>query len=103
METAIGNRPDVAFPPAQTTPQWTSWQGQYEYSGAYGAYGTSTATATTGTTDVAHDESCAHDDGVVGADRADDDVRPAAAAVDGGDADRSSADHLGRPSRAVGV
>ena len=37
METAIGNRPDVAFPPAQTTPQWTSWQGQYEYSGGYGS------------------------------------------------------------------
>ena len=47
METAIGNRPDVAFPPAQTTPQWTSWQGQYEYSGAYGGIST---TGTTGTT-----------------------------------------------------
>jgi penicillin-binding protein 1A len=45
METAIGDRPDVAFPPALTTPQWTSWQGQYEYSGSYG----SGTTGTTGT------------------------------------------------------
>jgi penicillin-binding protein 1A len=51
METAIGNRKDVPFPPAQTTPQWTSWRGQYEYSGAYGAYGYGTSTpSTTGTT-----------------------------------------------------
>ena len=36
MDTAIGNRPDVPFPPAQTQPQWTSWRGQYQYSGSYG-------------------------------------------------------------------
>jgi penicillin-binding protein 1A len=47
MEAAIGNRPDVPFPPAQTVPQWTSWQGQYEYSGAFG---TTSTTGTTGTT-----------------------------------------------------
>jgi penicillin-binding protein 1A len=56
METAIGNRPDVPFPPAQTQPVWTSWRGQWEYSGSYGAYGSSTTTttgATTGTAPVA--------------------------------------------------
>ncbi len=36
METAIGSRPDVPFPAAETTPEWTSWQGQYQYSGASG-------------------------------------------------------------------
>jgi penicillin-binding protein 1A len=35
METAIGNRPDVTFQPARTQPVWTSWRGQYQYSGAY--------------------------------------------------------------------
>jgi penicillin-binding protein 1A len=50
MSDAIGNRPDVAFPPATTTPVWTSWRGQYQYSGAYGTpstTGTTTAAATT--------------------------------------------------------
>ena len=50
METAIGGGKDVPFPPALTTPQWTSWRGQYEYSGAYGGYGYGTTTGTTGTT-----------------------------------------------------
>jgi penicillin-binding protein 1A len=50
MSTAIGNRPDVAFPVAQTPPVWTSWRGQWEYSGAYGLTGTTTTTATTTTT-----------------------------------------------------
>ena len=36
MDTAIGNRPDVPFPPAQTQPVWTSWHGQYQYGGSYG-------------------------------------------------------------------
>jgi penicillin-binding protein 1A len=36
MATSIGNRPDVPFPPATGTPSWTSWHGQYQYSGAYG-------------------------------------------------------------------
>ncbi len=35
MDTAIGNRADVPFPPARTDPVWTSWRGQYQYSGAY--------------------------------------------------------------------
>ena len=26
----------LPFPPAKTTPQWTSWRGQYQYSGSYG-------------------------------------------------------------------
>jgi penicillin-binding protein 1A len=47
METAIGKRGDVAFPPAQTQPVWTSWRGQYEFSGAYGGYGTTTSAVTT--------------------------------------------------------
>ena len=46
MSTAIGNRPDVAFPPAQTPPVWTSWRGQWEYSGAYGLTSSATTTAT---------------------------------------------------------
>ena len=45
MSTAVGNRPDVPFPPATTQPVWTSWRGQYQYSGASG---TTTAATTTG-------------------------------------------------------
>ena len=44
METSIGNRPDVPFLVPTTQPEWTSWHGQYQYSGAYGL------TSTTGTT-----------------------------------------------------
>ena len=36
MDTAIGRRPDVPFPPARSQPTWTSWRGQYQYSGSYG-------------------------------------------------------------------
>jgi penicillin-binding protein 1A len=54
METAVGTRPDVPFPPAQTDPVWTSWHGQYQYGGAYGGYGVTTTTTgettTTGAT-----------------------------------------------------
>jgi penicillin-binding protein 1A len=46
METAIGNRPDVPFPPALTQPVWIAWHGQYQYGGAYGL-STTTATTTT--------------------------------------------------------
>jgi penicillin-binding protein 1A len=46
MDTAIGRRPDVPFPPALTEPVWTSWRGQYEYSGAYGLSSTTDTTAT---------------------------------------------------------
>src|SRR5437764_10430455 len=49
MTTAIGDRPDVPFPPAQTEPVWTSWRGQWEYSGASG-YSTSTSSSPSGTT-----------------------------------------------------
>jgi penicillin-binding protein 1A len=49
MDTAIGHRPDVPFLPAQTKPQWTSWQGQYQFSGSYGIAGTAGATAATTT------------------------------------------------------
>jgi len=49
MGTALGNRPDVQFPPALTQPVWMSWRGQYQYSGAYGLTPT-TDTTTTGTT-----------------------------------------------------
>jgi penicillin-binding protein 1A len=49
MNTAIGNRPDVPFPAALTQPVWTSWRGQYQYSGAY-SYGYSSSTTTAGTT-----------------------------------------------------
>jgi len=49
MGTAIGNRPDVPFPAATTEPVWTSWRGQYEYSGAYGTATTSTDTGATAT------------------------------------------------------
>jgi len=50
METSIGNRPDVPFPPATTQPVWTSWHGQYEYSGAYGLTPTTGVTTTGATT-----------------------------------------------------
>ena len=49
MDTAIGKRPDVPFPPALTEPVWTSWHGQYQFGGAYGAYGATTSTDTTTT------------------------------------------------------
>jgi penicillin-binding protein 1A len=52
MDAAIGNRPDVQFPPALTKPQWTSWQGQYQFSGASGTTGTTGTT--TGATTAAH-------------------------------------------------
>ena len=54
MDTAIGNRPDVPFPPAQTEPVWTSWRGQYQYSGAYGTSSATTGTATAGATTRSH-------------------------------------------------
>jgi penicillin-binding protein 1A len=47
METAIGNRPDVSFPEAQTQPAWTSWRGQYQYSGSYGTPSADPATTST--------------------------------------------------------
>jgi penicillin-binding protein 1A len=50
MGTAIGNRPDVAFPPAQSQPVWTSWRGQYEYSGSYGYSTTPSSGETTAST-----------------------------------------------------
>jgi Membrane carboxypeptidase (penicillin-binding protein) len=46
MGTAIGNRPDVQFPPASSQPVWTSWRGQYQYSGAYGLTSTTDTTTT---------------------------------------------------------
>jgi penicillin-binding protein 1A len=56
MTTAIGNRPDVPFPPATTQPVWTSWRGQWQYSGSYGtttaATTTSAGTTKAGTTAV---------------------------------------------------
>jgi penicillin-binding protein 1A len=49
METAIGSKPNVPFPPATTKPVWTSWRGQYEFTGGNGATTTSNTT-TSGTT-----------------------------------------------------
>ena len=46
METAVGGKPDVPFPPALTQPVWTAWRGQYEYSGAWGTTSSSTTTET---------------------------------------------------------
>ena len=59
METAIGNRPDVPFPKPKSTPQWTVWRGQYQYSGSYytgGASSTGAAplTAQKSTTTATH-------------------------------------------------
>jgi penicillin-binding protein 1A len=48
METAIGNKPDVPFPPATGTPVWTTWRGQYQFAGAPAT--TTTATTTGATT-----------------------------------------------------
>jgi penicillin-binding protein 1A len=53
MDTAIGQRPDVPFARALSTPQWTSWRGQYEYSGALGTTHTP-GTSTGSTTNAAH-------------------------------------------------
>ncbi len=50
MGTAIGNKPDVPFPPATTKPAWTFWRGQYEFSGSYGTTTTATTTTATGST-----------------------------------------------------
>ena len=50
MDTAIGNRPDVPFPAARTQPVWTSWRGQYQYSGSYGYSSTPAPAAGTTTT-----------------------------------------------------
>jgi penicillin-binding protein 1A len=50
MSTAIGNGPDVPFPKPTSTPQWVTWQGQYQYSGSSGTsapLGVTTATPTT--------------------------------------------------------
>jgi len=49
METAVGNKPDVPFPSPLTEPVWTTWRGQYEYSGSWGTPTDTTTTATTGT------------------------------------------------------
>ena len=49
MGTAIGDQPDVPFPPPTTKPVWTAWHGQYEFSGAPTTTTTTTAT-TTGST-----------------------------------------------------
>jgi len=49
METAIGSRADVPFPPAQTAPVWTSWHGQWQYGGASGYSGSSSADSGTTT------------------------------------------------------
>jgi penicillin-binding protein 1A len=46
MDTAIGRRPDVPFQPAKTQPVWTSWRGQYEYSGSYGTTSSSSPSTT---------------------------------------------------------
>jgi penicillin-binding protein 1A len=63
MDTAIGGRADVPFAPARTDPVWTSWRGQYQYSGAYsygysGSSGSSSSgsggTTTSGTTTAVH-------------------------------------------------
>jgi penicillin-binding protein 1A len=45
METAIGGGPDVAFPKPKSTPQWTAWRGQYQYSGSYSTGGSSSSGA----------------------------------------------------------
>lgn len=49
METAVGNKPDVPFPPPLTQPVWTAWRGQYEYSGSWGTTTTGTTTTATAT------------------------------------------------------
>jgi penicillin-binding protein 1A len=46
MSTALANSPDVPFPKATSSPQWTSWQGQYQYSGSSGTSGPLSATTT---------------------------------------------------------
>jgi penicillin-binding protein 1A len=50
MDAAIGKAPDVPFPRATTQPVWTSWRGQYQYSGSYGTTTTSEENTTSATT-----------------------------------------------------
>jgi penicillin-binding protein 1A len=47
MDTAIGRRPDVPFPPAKTQPVWSYWRGQYQYSGTPYGYNSSASAGTT--------------------------------------------------------
>jgi penicillin-binding protein 1A len=55
MSTAIGKRKDVPFRQPTTTPDWTTWRGEFEYAGAPAAATTTdtTQTATGGTTTTA--------------------------------------------------
>ncbi len=53
METAIGNKPDVPFPPATGTPVWTAWRGQYQFAGAPATTTAATTTTTTAATTTA--------------------------------------------------
>ncbi|MES1247513.1 MAG: transglycosylase domain-containing protein, partial [Actinomycetota bacterium] len=48
MTTAIGDRPDVPFPAAETKPDFVSWHGQWQYGGAYGYSSSSSTTTATG-------------------------------------------------------
>jgi penicillin-binding protein 1A len=50
MSTALANSPDVPFPKPTSSPQWVTWQGQYQYSGSSGTsapLGVTTAPTTT--------------------------------------------------------
>src|SRR5206468_1532969 len=60
MGTAVGNRPDVSFPPAQTQPVFTSWRGQWEFGGAYGLTTTTTSTDTTPAPPAPREQSTTH-------------------------------------------
>jgi len=51
MQSAIGAREDVPFREPSSTPQWTTWRGEYQYAGGYAvAPPASTESPTTGET-----------------------------------------------------
>jgi penicillin-binding protein 1A len=47
MEAAVGKRKDVPFREPASTPEWTTWKGEYQYSGGYAPSTTTTAATTT--------------------------------------------------------
>ena len=53
MESAVGNRKDVPFREPASTPEWTTWRGQYQYYGGYASSASSTAATTAETTTAA--------------------------------------------------
>jgi penicillin-binding protein 1A len=50
MDTAIGGRADVPFPPARSEPEWVYWRGQWQYYGSYSSSSSSSSSSAPATT-----------------------------------------------------